>query len=67
MRPDQWPHQFVKDSPEYDYEGKKVVEMKCIHCKIGYVHGIERQPQGACPKREDKRELDRLLKRRVRR
>lgn len=68
MRPDEWPHQFVKDGPE-EVETKMVdgvphyikhVRMRCVHCTKGYTLGSEPEPRGGCPKRYDKRELSRL-------
>lgn len=68
MRPDEWPHQFVKDGPE-QVETKvsdgipyyiKHVKMRCVHCKARYVLGSEPEPTGACWGRNDKREMSRL-------
>lgn len=66
MRPDQWPHQFVKDGSDYVI-GKNALgvpitacRMRCVHCSTTYLRGEQSMPNNACPRRYDKREMSRL-------
>lgn len=63
-----WPHQFVKDGKEEvvrldekDLSSTiKIVPMICVHCDARFVLGQDPHPQGACPARNDKREMKRI-------
>lgn len=64
-----WPHQFTKNGNTVQVgemsDGSKdpifAVPMICIHCKVRYLNGKDRQPPQPCPARNKNREMKRIL------